>query len=185
VCTPHGRLLPVVLGAVSPCALDGIHRLHWVRRLLHPRRSWRRVLTLLWGGERACEGERAEQRPVQGGGAGSLCRRPIQLLTETTLVHATSARRRVKRTTRVEQPDPVAPARVVQPQQNAGRARGAEKGSARGGARCARVHQHTALHYPATVTRCSYSKSEWSSESPHPRPRPPRKTSAAPTRCED
>jgi hypothetical protein len=91
VCTPHGRLLPVVLGAVSPCALDGIHRLHWARRLLHPRRSCRRVLTLLWGGERACEDERAEERPVQGGGAGSLCRRPIQLLTETTLVHTTSA----------------------------------------------------------------------------------------------
>ena len=114
----------MVLGAVSPCALDGIHRLHWVRRLLHPRRSCRRVLTLLWGDERACEGERAEERPVQGGGAGSLCRRPIQLLTETTLVHTTSARRRVKRTTRVEQPDPVAPARVVQPQQTRGEREG-------------------------------------------------------------
>jgi hypothetical protein len=165
VCTPHGRLLPVVLGAVSPCALGGIHRLHWVRRLLHQRRSWRRVLTLLWGGERACEGERAKERPVQGGGAGNLCRRAIQLLTETTLVHATSARRRVKRTTRAEQPDPVAPARIVQPQQTRGEREGLRRDQHAVEHSVHVVHHYTALHYPATVTRYYYSKSSCSSES--------------------
>jgi hypothetical protein len=61
--------------------------------------------------------------------------------------------------TRAEQPDPVAPSRAVQPQQTRGEREGLRRVQHAVEHGVHVVHQRTALHYPAIVVRCYYSKS--------------------------